>query len=83
MDAGHREACRGPSVAGKDAIRVLAEAAVFGLPIKRMLLSRDQHELDMLDAIRLECTTVVDELMTNLARKIVEEQARAQNRGKS
>lgn len=37
----------------------------------------------MLDAIRLECTTVVDELMTNLARKIVEEQARAQNRGKS
>ncbi len=36
----------------------------------------------MWEAIRLESINVLDELMTNLARKIVYEQAQAQKRGK-
>lgn len=82
MDAGYVQVRRGPSVAGKDSIRVLAEAAVFGLPVDRMLRSGDGDEVAMYEAIRCEAVYVIDDLMTNLARKIVKEQADAQNRAK-
>lgn len=64
------------------AIRVLAEAAVFGVPVDRMLRSRDADEVAMWEAVRVEANKVVDDLMTTLARKIVKEQADAQERGK-
>lgn len=81
MDAGYGKIRRGPSVAGEDGIRVLAEATVLGLPIERILRSRDGDELAVYEAIRLESINVLDELMTALARKIVYEQSQAQKRG--
>lgn len=48
-----------------------------------MLWSRDGDEVAMYEAIRLEAIHVVDDFMTNLARKIVYEQSQAQNRGKN
>lgn len=82
MDAGHVPAHRGPFVAGEGTIRALAECAVLGIPVLPYLRSRDPEERALLEAARIEAVKVVDELMTNLARKIVKEQADAQKRGK-
>lgn len=46
-----------------------------------MVLSRDGDEVALWDAVRKEAAKVQDELLTNLARKIVEETAKAQERG--
>jgi hypothetical protein len=46
-----------------------------------MIRSRDKDETDLLDAVRLEAVKVMDDLQTNLARKIAKEHADAQNRG--
>ncbi len=63
-------------------MRALAEAAVFGLPVDRMINSRDGAELALLEKVRVESAQVIDDLLTALARKIVKEQADAQERGR-
>ena len=60
---------------------MLAEAAVLGIPVDRLIRSRDPEERQLLEAIRKEAVNVIDDLMTNLARKIVKEQSEAQKRG--
>jgi hypothetical protein len=82
LDAGHLHSRRGPSVAGEDYVRALAEAAVFGLPIQRMYRSSDGDELALLEAVRRESANVIDQLLDNLAKKIVREYARAREEGR-
>ena len=82
MDAGHLEARGGPSVAGEGTIRVIAEAAFLGIPIDRFIRSRDPEELQLLEAVRKEAAVILDETLTSLARKIVQETADAQERGR-
>lgn len=60
---------------------MLAEAAIIGLPVGRFIHSRDPVERDLLEAARVAGQKLLDDLMTNLARKIVKETADAQNRG--
>lgn len=81
MDAGHVQARRGPSVAGDGTVRFLAEAAVFGLPVHRIMYSRDPLERELLREALTEAVKVVDDLHTNLARKIVHEYAEAKKKG--
>lgn len=81
MDAGHLEADRGPYVAGEGTIRALAEAAVLGLPVEQILRTRDGDERSVWDAVRQEAASVKDTELRNLARYIVEEYAKARNRG--
>lgn len=47
-----------------------------------MLRTHDETERDFWEAVRKEASEVVDNLMTNLARKIVNEYAEARNKGK-
>jgi hypothetical protein len=81
VDAGHHPSRGGPSVADETQIRILAEAAVHGLPILRMYRSRDPEEIDLLEAVRKEAINVADDMRLDLARKIVQETADAQKRG--
>lgn len=60
---------------------MLAEAAIFGIPVDRLLRTTDPTERALLVGMHREAQEVVNDLMTNLARKIVEEYAKAQNRG--
>jgi hypothetical protein len=60
---------------------MLAEAALFGIPVDRLLRTKDPTERALLVSMHKEAQGVVDDLLTNLARKIVEEYAKAQNRG--
>lgn len=82
MDAIDEGADRGPSVAGDGTLRAIAEAAVLGLPVRRMVHTRDGDEIAFWEGVRKEAAKVYDELLTNLARKIVEETSKAQDRGK-
>lgn len=49
----------------------------------RLLRTRDGDERAVWEEVRKEASNVVDELLTNLARKIVKETADAQERGKN
>jgi hypothetical protein len=82
MDAGHVSTRRGPSVAGEGTIRALAEAGLMGLPVDRMILSKDGDELALYEAIRQEGSEVLDGILDSLARKIVKEYADAKERGR-
>jgi hypothetical protein len=82
VDADHEGSSGGPSVAGDGTIRAIAEAAVLGLPVQRMVLSRDGDEVAFWDAVRVEAVKVYDTHLTNLARKIVEEHSKAEERGR-
>lgn len=61
---------------------MIAEAAFLGLPVDRLLRSRDPAELELLDRARLEGAKLLDETLTTLARKFVKETAEAQERGR-
>lgn len=61
---------------------MVAEAAILGLPVTRIIRTRDSDERALLDAARLEGAQLLDDLMTVLARKIVKETADAQERGR-
>lgn len=54
----------------------------MGLPVERMLRTHDGDERDFWEAVRLEAPKVIDDLLKNLARYIVNETAEAQKRGK-
>lgn len=60
----------------------MAEAGILGLPVERMYRSSDPDELALLDAVRLEGARVLSEILTELSRKIVKEQADAEERGR-
>lgn len=82
MDAGHVEGDGGPSVASEVPARYLAECAIFGLPVHRILTTRDSVEREVWEEVHAEAAEVVDTLLQNLARKIVKETADAQERGR-
>jgi len=48
-----------------------------------MLRTRNREEAEFWEAVRVEAANVWDTLMTNLARKVVEETAKARKRGQS
>lgn len=81
MDAGHIQASGGPFVAGEISIRVLAECAILGVPVTRLIRTRDPEEYELLVATWREAVKVMDELQDNLARKIVNEYAKAKDKG--
>jgi hypothetical protein len=81
MDADDEEADRGPSVAGKELIRWLAEAAFVGIPIERFLHTIDPGERSLLIKVKDEGTEVLNDAMKSLAHEIVKEYAAAQRRG--
>lgn len=60
---------------------MIAESAIFGLPVDRLIRTRDGVERDLLAAVHAKAVEVADELQTSLARKIVKEYADAQKRG--
>jgi hypothetical protein len=60
---------------------MLAEAAIFGLPVDRLLRTTNGVERDLLVAIHKEAVGVYEDLQMNLARKIVKEYSDAQRRG--
>jgi hypothetical protein len=61
---------------------MLAEAAVLGIPVGRLIRTTNGVERDFLIAIHKEAIKVMDDLHTKLARKIVKEYGDAQTRGK-
>lgn len=61
---------------------MLAEAAVLGVPVDRLLNTTDPMEKGLLEKMVKEAAEVLDEIHTNLARKIVNEYAKARERGK-
>lgn len=81
MDARHFKVHRGPSVAGAEIPRLLAEAAFAGIPIDRLIRSRDSNERDLLLAVHKESIPLIDKLIDKLAYAIVKEQSEAQARG--
>lgn len=81
MDAGHVQARGGPFVAGEGTIRLLAEAAVLGVPVDRLLRTSDETERLLLQAVVKEAWEVLRTVHTELARKIVNEYAEARKRG--
>lgn len=81
MDAGHLKARRGPSVAGAGTPRLLAEAAFAGIPIDRLIRTRNSNERDLLLAIHGESVKLMDDLIDKLAQAIVREYSDAQKRG--
>lgn len=60
---------------------MLAEAAIFGLPVDRLIRTTNGVERNLLLAVHAEAVKVHEDLQTSLARKIVEEYAKAQKRG--
>ncbi len=61
---------------------MVAEAAILGLPVDRLLRTSDPDERRLLDAARIEGGHLMDDLMTTLARKIVNEYVAAVERGR-
>jgi len=61
---------------------VLAEAALVGVPVDRLIRSRDSEEVALLHRVRAQGAKLLDEIMTDLARRIVKEQADAEERGR-
>jgi hypothetical protein len=60
----------------------LAEVAVFGLPATAWMRAKSgTDEWDLLEAARVEAAKVVEDLHRRLAQMIVEEYAKARERG--
>lgn len=54
----------------------------MGLPVERMLRVHDGVEREFWEAVRLETPKVIDDLLKTLARYIVDETSKAQERGR-
>lgn len=55
---------------------------LFGLPVLTYIRTKNSTERDLINAARKEAADVLDDILTNLARKIVSEQAAAEDRGR-
>lgn len=62
---------------------MIAEAAIVGLPVRRVMNATDPDEVALLNAARAEGFELLKELNTDLAQKIVKEYAEARERGKN
>ena len=81
MDAGSDGSRRGPYLADEATLRMLAESAIFGLPINTFIRTTSGTERDLYVAIHKRAIGVADDLIKKLAGEIVKQYGDAQKRG--